>query len=422
MKSDDMILISIDDHVVEPPDMFREHLPVRYMDQAPRIVHNDEGKDQWVYEDQEMAMVGLNAVVSWPKEQWGFNPTAHAEMRPGAYNVHERVRDMNRNGVLASMCFPSMAGFSGRTFQEAKDKDLALVMLKAYNDWHIDEWCGAYPGRFIPQAILPIWDMDATITELRRVAGKGARAVSMPELPHVQGFPSYHSDSWDPFFSEMSDLEVVMCLHIGQGLNAINLPDINFDEYMVLSTQVTVLAVQDLLWGHAMRQFPDLKIAFSEGGIGWLPFLMDRVDRHYENQRWTGQDFGSKRPSDVLREHSLACFIADPTSLKLYKDIGIDMIAFETDYPHSDCLWPDAPEALLAQCDGAGCSDEDIEKISWQNAARFCRWDPFASIPRADATVGALRAQAQDVETSVVSREEWRARYEANPYYAAASV
>ena len=201
MNTDDMILISIDDHVVEPPDMFRGHLPARYMDQAPHIVHNEEGKDQWVYEDQEMAMVGLNAVVSWPKEQWGFNPTAHAEMRPGAYNVHERVRDMNRNGVLASMCFPSMAGFSGRTFQEAKDKDLALVMLKAYNDWHIDEWCGAYPGRFIPQAILPIWDMDATVTELRRVAGKGARAVSMPELPHIQGFPSYHSPSWDPFFS-----------------------------------------------------------------------------------------------------------------------------------------------------------------------------------------------------------------------------
>ena len=150
MKTDDMILISIDDHVVEPPDMFQAHLPARHLDQAPHIVHNEEGKDQWVFEDQEMAMVGLNAVVSWPKEQWGFNPTAHAEMRPGAYNVHERVRDMNRNGVLASMCFPSMAGFSGRTFQEAKDKDLALVMLKAYNDWHIDEWCACLPGAVHP--------------------------------------------------------------------------------------------------------------------------------------------------------------------------------------------------------------------------------------------------------------------------------
>ena len=422
MNVNDMILVSIDDHLVEPPNIFQAHVPQKYRDQAPHLVRDEHGMDQWVFGEQVMGMVGLNAVVSWPKEQWGMNPSSIAEMRPGAYDIHERIRDMNRNGILASMCFPSMAGFSGRTFQEASDKDLSLIMLKAYNDWHIDEWCAAYPGRFLPQSILPLWDMDATIEELRRVAGKGALAVSMPELPHTQGYPSYHSDWWDPFFTAISDLDLVMSLHIGQGLNAINLPDINFDEYMVLSTQVTVLAVQDLLWGHALRQFPKLKIAFSEGGIGWLPFLMDRIDRHYQNQRWTGQDFGSKLPSELLREHSLACFIADPTSLKLYKEIGIDMIAFEADYPHSDCLWPDAPEDLLAQCVGAGCSDEDIDKISWKNVARFCNWDPFAAIPREQATVGALRAESPDVDTGVVPREEWRARYEAHPPYAVATA
>ncbi len=422
MNINDMILVSIDDHLIEPPNMFQAHVPAQYLDKAPRVVTDDEGKDQWVFQDQTMGMVGLNAVVSWPKEQWGFNPSALAEMRPGVYDIHERVRDMNRNGVLSSMCFPSMAGFSGRTFQEAKDKDLALVMLKAYNDWHIDEWCGEYPGRFIPQVILPLWDIDKSVAELRRVADKGALAVTMPELPHMQELPSYHSEHWDPLFAAMCDLDLVMCLHIGQGLNAINLPDLNWDEYMVLSTQVTVLAVQHLLWGHALREFPGLKVAFSEGGIGWLPFLLDRVDRHYLNQRWTGQDFGSKLPSDVLREHILACFIADPTSLKLYKDIGVDIIAFETDYPHSDCLWPDAPEAFLAQCEGAGCSDEDIDKMSWENVSRFCRWDPFQYIPRGEATVGALRAQAPDVETGIVSREEWRARYEANPPFATASA
>jgi predicted TIM-barrel fold metal-dependent hydrolase len=422
MNVDDMILVSIDDHLVEPPNLFQAHVPAKYLDKAPHLQRDEQGMDQWVFGEQVMGMVGLNAVVSWPKEEWGMNPSSIAEMRPGSYDIHERVRDMNRNGVLASMCFPSMAGFSGRTFQEAVDKDLSLIMLKAYNDWHIDEWCGAYPGRFLPQAILPLWDIDASVEELRRVAGKGALAVSMPELPHVQGYPSYHSDYWDPFFTAICDLDLVMSLHIGQGLNAINLPDINFDEYMVLSTQVTVLAVQDLLWGHALRQFPTLKIAFSEGGIGWLPFLMDRIDRHYLNQRWTGQDFGPKLPSEVLREHSLACFIADPTSLKLYKEIGVDMIAFETDYPHSDCLWPDAPEDLLAQCEGAGCSDEDIEKISWKNVARFCNWDPFAFTPRSEATVGALRTLSPDVETGVVPREEWRARYDADPPYAVATV
>jgi predicted TIM-barrel fold metal-dependent hydrolase len=330
---------------------------------------------------------------------------------------------MNRNGVLASMCFPSMPGFSGGRFQEADDKDLALVVLKAYNDWHLEEWCAAYPGRFMPLAIGPVWDMDAMVDEVKRVAAKGCRAISMPELPHVQGLPTYQSDYWDPFWTVVSDEDVVVCLHIGQGMDAIDMgPDLSMDNYMVLSTQVSVLCVQDLLWGPAMRKFPKLKFAFSEGGIGWIPFLMDRVDRHYVNQRWLGQDFGGRMPSEVFREHSLACFISDPTSLKLYEEIGIDIIAFESDYPHSDSLWPDAPEYLLQQCDGAGMSDEDIEKVSWKNVARFCSYDPFAVIPKEQATVAALRAQSPDVDTGVVPRSEWRARYEADPPYQVASV
>jgi predicted TIM-barrel fold metal-dependent hydrolase len=418
MNVDDLIILSIDDHVVEPPDLFEGHVPASYRDRAPRLVRDADGKEHWEFEGKEFGIFGLNATVSWPKEEWGLNPSALAEMRPAAYLVDQRIGDMNRNGVLASMCFPSLPGFSGRRFQEADDKELALVMLKAYNDWSIDEWCASHPGRFMPLSIGPTWDMDEMVAEMRRVSAKGCRAISMPELPHIQGLPSYQSDYWEPFFQAVCDEGMVMCLHIGMGLDAIDMgPDLSMDNYMVLATQVTVLAVQDLLWGPAMRKYPDLKIAFSEGGIGWMPFLMDRVDRHYANQKWTGQDFGGKLPSEVFREHSLACFISDPTSLKLYKDIGIDNIAFETDYPHSDSLWPDAPEVLLEQCNGAGLSDEDIDKISWQNAARFCDHDPFASIPREEATVGALRAQATDVDTSTVSRAEWRARYEANPTY-----
>jgi predicted TIM-barrel fold metal-dependent hydrolase len=418
MQVDDLVILSIDDHSVETPDIFRNHVPDKYRDRAPRLVRDSSGFEHWEFEGKEFGVLGLNATVSWPKEEWGLNPSALAEMRPAAYLIDERVRDMNRNGVLASMCFPSLPGFSGRRFQEAHDKDLAIVMLQAYNDWHIDEWCGSYPGRFIPLSIGPAWDMDAMVAEVKRVAAKGCRAVSMPELPYIQGLPSYQSDYWDPFFRAVCDEGMVMCLHIGMGLDAINMgPDFSPDNFMVLATQVTVLAVQDLLWGPALRKYPDLKVAFSEGGIGWIPFLMDRVDRHYVTQRWTGQDFGDKMPSEVFREHALACFIYDPTALKLHADIGIDIIAFETDYPHSDSLWPDAPEVLLAQCEGAGLTDEQIDKVSWGNVARFCGYDPFAVIPKEQATVGALRAQATDVDTSTVSRQEWRARNDANPRY-----
>ncbi len=182
---------------------------------------------------------------------------------------------------------------------------------------------------------------------------------------------------------------------------------------IILATQVSTIAAQDLLWGGAFFRYPDLKVAWSEAGIGWIAFYLDRCDRHYRNQIWLGHDFGDKLPSDIFRDHSLACFVSDPTSLKVRHDIGIDIIAWECDYPHSDSIWPDAPEQIHGEMAAAGCSDEDMHKITWQNTCRFFDVDPFAVIPREQATVGALRALSPDVDTEIRSRHEWRERYAA---------
>jgi predicted TIM-barrel fold metal-dependent hydrolase len=415
MNVDDMILISIDDHVIEPRDMFDRHVPAKFRDQAPKLVMDDDGMEAWTFQGQVSKSTGLNAVVSWPKEEWGLDPTTFAEMRPGAYDIHERIRDMNHNGILASMCFPSFAGFSGRFFSEAPDKDLALVMLQAYNDWHIDEWCTSYPGRFLPLALGPVWGPEVLAAEVRRVAKKGCRAVTMPELPHIEGYPSYHDfDYWGPFFQAASEEGVVVCLHIGQGFGAIkSSPLAPIDNLIILSTQVSAIAAQDLLWGGAFIKYPDLKIAWSEGGIGWIPFYLNRCDRHYLNQRWLGHDFGGKLPSEIFREHSLACYISDPSALKVRDDIGIDIIAWECDYPHSDSVWPGAPEFLMGELEAAACTDEEIDKITWKNSARFIDYDPFSIIPKEQATVGALRALSPDVDETVRSRHEWRELYDA---------
>lgn len=414
MRVEDLILISIDDHVVEPPNMFDAHVPAKYKDQAPKNQKNEWGHDVWTFQGQAMGTVGLNAVVTWPKEEWGLDPTGFAEMRPGAYDIHERVRDMNRNGIFQSMCFPSFAGFSGRYFQQAEDQDLALIMLSAYNDWHIDEWCAAYPGRFIPLAIVPVWNQKAMVAEVRRVAAKGCRAITMPELPHIQGLPSYHDlEYWGPLFDACSELGVVMCLHIGQGFAAINMaPGAPIDNMIILATQVSTLAAQDLLWGGAFFKYPDLKIAWSEAGIGWIPFYLDRCDRHYTNQVWLGHDLKGKMPSEIFREHSLACYVTDPTALKVRHEIGMDIIAWECDYPHSDSIWPDAPEFLINEFNGAGLTDAEMNKITWENTARFFDLDPFSIIKKEHSSVGALRALATDVDTTVRSRKEWRQRFE----------
>ncbi len=158
MKTEDMILVSIDDHVIEPPDMFERHVPAKFRDRAPRIVQDPAtGVDQWEWCGVKTGSVGLNAVASWPNKEWGFDPIGFAEMRPGVYDIHERVRDMNRNGILASVCFPTFTGFSARHLNMHRE-EATLVMVSAYNDWHIDEWAGSYPDRFIPIAILPTWN------------------------------------------------------------------------------------------------------------------------------------------------------------------------------------------------------------------------------------------------------------------------
>jgi predicted TIM-barrel fold metal-dependent hydrolase len=355
----------------------------------------------------------MAATVGWPREEWGFNPGAYTELRPGCFDVHERVRDMNANGVLASMCFPTMAGFNARTFHEAHDKELALVMLQAYNDWAIDEWCGTYPGRFIPLGIVPMWDIDLAVKEVHRIAKKGCRSVSFLEAPHAQGFPSFLSGHWDPMLQALCEENMVLSLHIGAGFDLIQkAPEAPIDHLIVLSCQISALVAQDLLFGPTLRRFPDLKVALSEGGIGWIPFYLDRADRHFENQAWLENDFGGKKPSDVFRDHILACYITDPSGLELRHRIGIDIIAWECDYPHTDTTWPQSPEFAWKEFEDAGCGDSDIQKITWENSCRFFDWDPFKHTPKDQATVGALRSLAKDVDTTRIGKDAWKKRNE----------
>ncbi len=417
MQIDDMILVSIDDHMIEPPDMFKNHVPAKWKDRAPKVVKNEQGIDQWTFQGEATSTpFGMAATVGWPREEWGFNPGAYSELRPGCFDVHERVRDMNANGVLASMNFPTMAGWNARTFAEGEDKEIGLVMLQAYNDWHIDEWCGAYPGRFIPLGIVPMWDVDLAVAEIHRIAKKGCRAISFVEAPHAMGFPSFLSGHWDPMLQALSDENMVLCLHIGVGFQLIQKPvEAPIDHLIVLACQISALVAQDLLFGPTLRKFPDLKVALSEGGIGWIPFYFDRVDRHFQNQQWLhdAEDFGGKLPSEVFQDHILACYITDPSGLALRDRIGIDIIAWECDYPHTDTTWPDSPEFSMKELEEAGCSDQEIDKITWENACRFFSWDPFKHTPKEQASVGALRSLAKDVDVTRMPRAEWRKRNEA---------
>ena len=403
MNIDEMIMVSVDDHVVEPPHLFEGRLPARYADLAPKFVTRADGTSAWLYEGQEMTNVALNAVSGRPREEYGMEPTSFDEIRPGCWDINERVKDMDANGVLGSMCFPSFPQFCGQLFARTEDKDVALAMLQAYNDWHIDEWCGTHPGRFIPCVLPAIWDPEACAAEVRRTAAKGAHAVTFSENPSKLGWPSIHSDHWDPFWAACSDENVVVCMHIGSSSQlVITSPDAPIDCLITLTPMNIVQAAADLVWSHVLRKFPALNVALSEGGIGWIPYFLERVDYNYDrHHRWTGQDFGDRLPSEVFNEHVITCFIDDHFGVASREFLNMDRVCWECDYPHSDSTWPTAPETLAKQLDGV--SDHDINRITHLNAMRLFSFDPFSVRPREECTVGALRERAAGHDVSIRS-------------------
>jgi predicted TIM-barrel fold metal-dependent hydrolase len=412
VHADDMIMVSVDDHLVEPPDLFETHLAARWREreEAPRVHRRRDGSDVWTFAGQKIPNVGLNAVAGRPKEEYGIEPTAFDEMRPGCWNIHDRIRDMNAGGVLGSMCFPSFPGFSGRVFSAVEDKEFALAVLRAYNDWHVDEWCGAYPGRFIPMGLVPLWDAEVAGEEVRRLAAKGVHSITFTENPATLGYDSFHNPSWDPLWSACSDEGVVVSIHLGSsGQLAVTAPDAPIDVMITLQPMNICQAAADLLWSRIPKHYPDLRIALSEGGTGWIPYFLDRLDRTYDmHHLWTGQDFGDRLPSDVFRHHFLTCFIADPVGVRLRDLIGTDNIAWECDYPHSDSSWPKAPDELAAVLAAADVPDDEVDKITHRNAMRWYSFDPFAHRPRERCTVGALRAEAGDWDVSIRSYDKGR--------------
>jgi len=396
--ADDLIIISVDDHVVEPPDMFDGRLPARYADRAPRVIERADGREMWLFEGVEIPNFGLNAVSGRPEEEYGIEPTRYDEIRPGCWDVAARIDDMNAGGVLASMCFPSFPQFCGQIFANTEDKDLALAVLRAYNDWNIEGWAGAAPGRLIPLALIPYWDPQLMADEVRRVAAAGVRAVTWSENPEKLGVPSFHSEHWDPFWQACDDAGMVVCLHIGSS-SQVKLPSIEapFTTMMTLQPTAVMDTAADLLWSRVLVEFPNVRFALSEGSIGWIPYLLERADYVWEHhRRWTGSDLGGRLPSEVFREHFLACFISDDAGLRLLDRIGTDIVCVESDYPHSDSTWPTTPERLAAQLQGL--DREVVDAVTHGNAIRHFGFDPFAHVPVDAANVASLRSLASHVD------------------------
>jgi predicted TIM-barrel fold metal-dependent hydrolase len=367
-------VISVDDHIVEPPDTFDGRLPAKFADRAPHVVEKNNAH-VWIYDGNELPNVGFNAVVGRPVDEWGFDPTRFEDMRRGSWDIHARIKDMDLSGVYASLCFPSfLPGFGGMRLQQTtKDPELALATVRAWNDWNIEAWSGAYPERMIPCQLPFMLDPQIGAEEIYRNAERGYKAVTFSEAPNLQGLPSMHSGHWDPIMRACAETGTVVNLHIGSsGTSPSTADDAPPDVVGVLFFGYAMFAAVDWLYSRIPVRFPDIKICMSEGGIGWVPALLDRLDhmRTYHSMygTWDGIDIP---PADVLRRNFYFCAVEDPTAFALRERIGVDHILLEEDYPHSDSLWP-RTQAVIDTSIG-DLPEADIRRISWQNASELYR-------------------------------------------------
>lgn len=368
-------IISVDDHLIEPRDMFEGRVSQEYASLAPRVVTDDDGREFWEFDGARYPQVGLNAVVGRPRDEWTLEPARFDEMRRGCWDVDARVRDMDLDGVYASLCFPSLiAGFAGTVFARTADPDLGLACLRAWNDWHLDAWVGAHPDRFIGLQLPWLLDPELAAAEIRKNATRGAKAVSFPEQPVDLGLPSLHTDHWDPFLRACEETGTVICLHNGSSAwTAARSPAAPLALYTTLFPVNAMAAAADWLWARIPLRFPALDVALSEGGIGWVPMLIDRISYVLDHSATglEGWDPAGISPVEALRQNFWFCAIDLASTIVLRDHIGVDHIMIESDYPHADSSWPDTQAA--ARSDLAGCTPAEIRKLTWENASTLFR-------------------------------------------------
>jgi predicted TIM-barrel fold metal-dependent hydrolase len=282
---------------------------------------------------------------------------------------------MDLAGVWASLCFPSLvAGFAGVVFSRSRDPELGLACVRAWNDWHHEVWAGTYPERIIPLQITWLMDPEVAAAEVRRNARRGFKALSFPENPFYVDLPSMHTNHWDPLLAACEETGTVVCLHTGSAAwSASRSPGAPLEEATTLFPVNGLVATAEWLWARIPLRFPGLHIALSEGGIGWVPMLLDRLDyvMAHSGVGMAGTWVGDISPSEAVLRNFWFCSIDDPTTLRVRDRIGVDKIMVESDYPHADSSWPDTQTLLVERL--AGLSVQEAEMITHANAARLFR-------------------------------------------------
>ena len=395
-------MISVDDHVMEPKELWQEQLPASLRERGPRTVREkvklsfkgghygfernaEDGQwcDVWLFDDLVTPTGLLHAPAGVPRDEQRNIPAVYEDFRDGTWDQTARLADMDLNHVDAAINYPNIfPRFAGQGFLERSDKELALACLRIYNDWMIDDWCaGAGKGRLIPLTLVPLWDPALAAEEVRRCAAKGSYAIAFSENVAKLGQPSLYTGAWDVLWEACQETDTSVSMHIG---SSSSMPTTSDDAPLATSMSMYAQNAQgslcDWVFSGSLERFPDITIAYAESQVGWMPFQLERMDAVWRDGRGD-VDNVKTLPSEQVKGRVYGCVFDDLHGLINRDAVGTDHILWETDYPHSDGTFPHSRKIAHELFTAAGMNAQECRMVLRSNAVKAYGLDRFGVTP-----------------------------------------
>ena len=368
--------ISVDDHAQEHPEVWTQRLSkAQWSDRIPHIERQADGSEHWVVDGQKLPLPGV-ALAGAAMADRAHEPQRWEEVPRVAYVPAERLTAMDVDGVDYSVLYPTVAGLAGETFGRLTDPELELACVQAYNDWLIEEWASA-SARFIPQCIVPLFPVEATVNEIKRAVAKGHKGVIYPSVPMMlRDVPHINEPVYDPIWATCQDLEVPVCFHAG-ATRAIQFPPYaGFSPQLSAAMEAitrpvsSVLVVANFLYSRILFRFPKLKVVFAETSLAWGAYEMELADHQFERQRLHTEGYDMK-PSELFRRQCYLTGWFDKTGLQTRHYIGLDNLLWSTSFPLATSTWPTSRD-VIGRC-FEGVSDGERRQVLVDNAAKLYR-------------------------------------------------
>ncbi len=355
----DLRVIDVDTHLSEPGDLWTSRAPVGWVDRVPQTREVD-GVEHWFIDGVDMGFAGAASVVKrdGSKEPgvefrtWGLD-VVHA----ASHDVTARVEMMDHLGIWAQVLYPNVAGFGSQRFAAVVDPQLRILCVQIYND-AVAEIQERSDQRIFPMALIPWWDIDASVVELRRARQLGLRGVAHCNAPHVRGAPDLGERAWDPFWAACCELRMPVNFHIGASDDSMDWygsspwPSQGDEQKLAIGSALIYVenarVIANLIYSGVLERFPTLKVVSVESGIGWIPFILEALDHQLVETAPDSMDYLSMKPSEYFRRQIYGCFWFERLApARLIEDIGVGNVLFETDFPHPTCLYPGSVEHAL---------------------------------------------------------------------------